>query len=158
PCWQEIGEKEGQTEWLAAVARLAACRGRHEPAARLYGAAEAASDALGSPLKVPPPARYRRHVAAVRDAMGDKAFAAAWAEGRALPLDRAVAEASACEVTAGEAGTGADLRGLTPRELEVLRLLAAGHSNRAIADALSVSLATAKGHVANILDKLGADS
>jgi non-specific serine/threonine protein kinase len=158
PRWQEIGEKEGQTEWLAAVARLAACRGRLEPAARLYGAAEAASDALGSPLRVPPPARYRRHVAALRDAMGGEAFAAAWSAGRALPLDQAVAEASAGEATTGEAGTGADPHGLTPRELEVLRLLSAGHSNRAIADALTVSLATAKGHVANILDKLGADS
>ena len=50
------------------------------------------------------------------------------------------------------------LAGLTTRELDVLRLLAAGHSNRAIAEALFVSLPTVKTHVASVLDKLGLDS
>lgn len=45
--------------------------------------------------------------------------------------------------------------GLTPRELEVLRLMAAGHSNRQIARALFVTESTVKGHVNNILGKLG---
>lgn len=48
--------------------------------------------------------------------------------------------------------------GLTGREVEVLRLLAAGRSNQAIADTLVISLHTAKRHVANILEKLGAAS
>jgi LuxR family maltose regulon positive regulatory protein len=43
---------------------------------------------------------------------------------------------------------------LTPRELEVLRLLAAGASNGAIAEALIISIGTAKKHVNNILAKL----
>ncbi|NUM43333.1 MAG: hypothetical protein HUU38_01395 [Anaerolineales bacterium] len=47
---------------------------------------------------------------------------------------------------------------LTPREGEVLRLLAAGASNQAIADALTISLHTVKRHVAQILAKLGASS
>lgn len=45
--------------------------------------------------------------------------------------------------------------GLTPREQEVLALLVQGRSNPEIADALSVSRATAKAHVSNILSKLG---
>jgi LuxR family transcriptional regulator, maltose regulon positive regulatory protein len=45
---------------------------------------------------------------------------------------------------------------LTPREHEVLRLLASGASNQTIAEALVISLPTAKTHVAHILDKLGA--
>ena len=45
---------------------------------------------------------------------------------------------------------------LSSRELEVLRLLAAGRSNQQIADELVISLNTARKHVANILDKTGA--
>ncbi len=45
---------------------------------------------------------------------------------------------------------------LTPRELEVLRRLAAGQTNRQIADALVVTERTAKFHVSAILAKLGA--
>ncbi len=47
---------------------------------------------------------------------------------------------------------------LTPRELEVLRLLARGHTNLAIANALVVREGTVKYHVKNILRKLGASS
>lgn len=43
---------------------------------------------------------------------------------------------------------------LTERELEVLRLIAAGHSNREIADRLYISEATVQTHVSNILGKL----
>jgi len=46
---------------------------------------------------------------------------------------------------------------LSPREIDVLRLIATGNSNKLIADQLSISEATAKTHVANILSKLGAN-
>jgi DNA-binding CsgD family transcriptional regulator len=45
---------------------------------------------------------------------------------------------------------------LTPREAEVLRLLAAGKSNREIAAELVLSIRTAERHIANIYEKLGA--
>jgi DNA-binding NarL/FixJ family response regulator len=44
----------------------------------------------------------------------------------------------------------------TPRELEVLQLLATGLSNRGIAERLAISEHTAKFHVNSILSKLGA--
>lgn len=47
---------------------------------------------------------------------------------------------------------------LSERECDVLRLIAAGDSNKMIARALGVSPHTVKRHVANILDKLGARS
>ncbi|MEU4511293.1 Transcriptional regulatory protein DegU [Nonomuraea coxensis DSM 45129] len=48
-----------------------------------------------------------------------------------------------------------NLSQLTPRELDVLRLLATGLSNAELADQLTLSVATVKTHVARILSKLG---
>ena len=59
---------------------------------------------------------------------------------------------------AGAGGAGAGGAGLTGRELEVLRLVAAGRSNRDIANQLFISPKTASVHVSNILGKLGAAS
>jgi LuxR family maltose regulon positive regulatory protein len=47
---------------------------------------------------------------------------------------------------------------LSPRELEVLALIEAGHSNQAIAARLVISLPTVKRHISNIYAKLGVDS
>lgn len=46
---------------------------------------------------------------------------------------------------------------LSPREIDVLRLIAAGNSNKIIADQLFIGEATVKSHVTNILSKLGAN-
>ena len=66
---------------------------------------------------------------------------------------------STVEEDAGEsaAGAGADVRsyGLTERELDVLRLLAQGLSNRRIGQTLFITESTAGVHVSNILGKLG---
>jgi DNA-binding CsgD family transcriptional regulator len=55
-----------------------------------------------------------------------------------------------------EEAEGEDAVALTAREREVLALLAAGASNKAIARALGVSVHTAKFHVASLTEKLGA--
>ncbi|HEY5002698.1 MAG TPA: response regulator transcription factor [Ktedonobacteraceae bacterium] len=44
---------------------------------------------------------------------------------------------------------------LTPRELEVLKLVAEGHTNQEIADLLVLSIKTVQAHRANVMDKLG---
>jgi DNA-binding NarL/FixJ family response regulator len=46
---------------------------------------------------------------------------------------------------------------LSSREIEVLRLIAAGNSNKQIADKLSIGETTVKNHISNILSKLGAN-
>ena len=46
---------------------------------------------------------------------------------------------------------------LSPREVDVLRLVAAGNANKLIADQLSIGEATVKRHITNILSKLGAN-
>jgi DNA-binding NarL/FixJ family response regulator len=55
----------------------------------------------------------------------------------------------------GAAGEVVDQHALSPRELDVLRLLARGRSNKDVAKELFISQATAKSHVENILRKLG---
>ncbi len=60
------------------------------------------------------------------------------------------------EVAAELAGHAMD-DALTPREIKVLSLIAAGNSNKLIADQLSISEETVKGHVKSILSKLGAN-
>jgi DNA-binding NarL/FixJ family response regulator len=52
--------------------------------------------------------------------------------------------------------TPASLRKLTPREVEVLRLLAGGRTNQQIAKELLISTSTVKNHIQRILTKLGA--
>jgi DNA-binding CsgD family transcriptional regulator len=75
---------------------------------------------------------------------------------RARLADRPAPQAAAARGQ-GAAGAAArdPLAGLTEREVEVLRLLAAGHSNREIAAELFIATKTASVHVSNILGKLG---
>ena len=58
----------------------------------------------------------------------------------------------------GGGGPPIDAHGLTPRELEVLRLVAAGKSNREIAADLVISEHTVARHIQNIFTKLGVAS
>jgi DNA-binding NarL/FixJ family response regulator len=74
------------------------------------------------------------------------------AEGRTV-LDAAVAQ----RILEGreEKGSSGGAEGLSPRELEVLGLMAEGLTNREIAEKLWISEATVKTHVSHILAKLG---
>lgn len=50
---------------------------------------------------------------------------------------------------------GPELRLLSPREMEVLKLVAEGHTNQEIADKLVISIKTVQAHRANVMEKLG---
>ena len=69
--------------------------GQPERAARLFGAADVLRESVGVPLPANERADHERYVDAVRAALGDESFAAAWDAGRALRLDEAIAEALA---------------------------------------------------------------
>jgi DNA-binding CsgD family transcriptional regulator len=72
-----------------------------------------------------------------------------------LDLARPATPTGEAPSAATPAASEADALGLTPRELEVLRLVAGGWSNQQIADALFITRKTASVHVSNILGKLG---
>jgi DNA-binding CsgD family transcriptional regulator len=98
----------------------------------------------------------------LRGAMGAESFEAEYAAGRALGLAGALAslerEAAAAGQTRSAALSGEATSVLTPRELDVLKLVAQGLSNPAIARRLVLSEHTVHRHLANILRKLNLSS
>jgi DNA-binding NarL/FixJ family response regulator len=78
--------------------------------------------------------------------------------GLAKALIRAYVSPSSAPVDSRDtasAGLAEALRGLTPREVEVLKLVAEGHTNQEIADQLVLSIKTVQAHRANVMEKLG---
>jgi non-specific serine/threonine protein kinase len=133
-------------------------------AAQSLGAAQALLDTVG--FQFPPEDRelFDEFSAAARARLGERAFARAWAEGRGMEIDRALAQAQALELPApldspgsrqSRRATASDFSGLTRREREVAVLVRRGKTNRVIAEELVVSERTVEGHVNNILAKLG---
>jgi DNA-binding NarL/FixJ family response regulator len=127
--------------------------GRPVQAARLIGAAGAMRERSGAALWPQERERFLQTESAARTALGEATYLREVAAGRALPLGSVIAEAMAVAEAAPEEP---DAGGLTPRELDVLRLLAKGMSNPEIADALYIGRGTVRTHVSNILGKLGA--
>jgi predicted ATPase len=78
---------------LEQFAQVAAIQGRLECAVQLWGAAQAQRDLIGH-RPLPGESLGNHHVvAAVRAQLGEEAFAAAWAEGRAMSMEQAIAYA-----------------------------------------------------------------
>jgi DNA-binding CsgD family transcriptional regulator/tetratricopeptide (TPR) repeat protein len=171
---QAVLGPEGQG-WLArAKAEFGRARGENDPAAW-----QAVLDAFG-PMFVYEVARTRWRLAEALAEAGDRAAAQGqWDlavktadQLRAAPLRAALtdlarrarlddpgAHPDGAPAAGGAAdGTGAALSALTTREREVLRLIAAGRSNREIGAELFISAKTASVHVSNILGKLGVAS
>src|SRR5439155_10295425 len=82
-------------EGLAAVLCLI---GRAEPAVRLLGAAEALRESLGVDLAPAERETHEETAGAVREAVGEERFSAAWRQGREMSLDEAIAYALAKEL------------------------------------------------------------
>jgi non-specific serine/threonine protein kinase len=158
------GATEGLATWLASVATLAGTAGRPVAAARLFGAAAALCQAFGATFGLPERERFARAEASARASCGATAFSDAETAGRAMAAEQAVAEASAVlEAVAAvlpsrwQSDADAGL-GLTRREEEVLRLVAAGATDREIAEALAISPRTVGVHVGHVLAKLGVET
>jgi predicted ATPase/DNA-binding CsgD family transcriptional regulator len=157
----ELGDRLGAPYFAEGLAKSNALRGSPVRAARLWGGAEALREQIGVSLSKFDLANsdYERDVAAVRSALGEATFEVAWAEGRAMPFERAV-EYALEEPPASHDGADAPAGSavLTPRELEILGLVAQGMSNREVATNLVLSTHTVHRHVSNALEKLGVSS
>ena len=95
---QSLGCRERLGAWsipynLEGLASVASAEGQAERAARLFGAAEAIREAIHTPLWPDNLPEYGRQVAAVRAQLDEATFASAWADGRAMTTEQAVADA-----------------------------------------------------------------
>ena len=182
---QACGQRLGIARGLEAFAALATARQQPEPAARLAGAACQLREALGHGAGIGPRieevldfARGRLGASAaaalfaegremtaddaVRFALGAEPGSASPGAGQPAWTDPsrlgAVSGSSGVSGSRPRQDPGGGPRSpspLTPREHEIVLLIAQGLSNREIADELVISPATAARHVANILAKLG---
>jgi predicted ATPase/DNA-binding CsgD family transcriptional regulator len=125
-------------------------------AAQLWGAAEALRQHIGAPMPPVLRADYEQAVAATRSALGEKSFAAAWAQGRTMAPEQALAAQGQPIPPARPAAAYPD--GLTTREVEVLRLLAQGLTDAQIADHLIISPRTVNNHLTSIYSKIRVSS
>jgi len=78
---------------LEAFAGLTAKESRPEQAALLWGAAEALREEIEAPLPPNERERYHHEVAVVRQVLGAEKFSTAWAQGRAMTMEQAIAYA-----------------------------------------------------------------
>jgi predicted ATPase/DNA-binding CsgD family transcriptional regulator/DNA-binding XRE family transcriptional regulator len=152
---QELADRASMVRALEGLAQLGAVQGAPRHALRLAGAAAALRDSIRAPLAPVERSRLERRLASARRTLGERAAQAAWAEGRALPLQQVVdlalagapADSAECSAKRGRSV-------LTAREEEVARLVARGLTNRQIAEHLFIAEGTAERHVGNILAKL----
>jgi DNA-binding CsgD family transcriptional regulator/tetratricopeptide (TPR) repeat protein len=103
----------------------------------------------------------KRYLTLAREQVDEDTFNASWAEGCALTMEQAIAEAEQESLTPSAMPAPAlprDLHSLTPREIEVLRLVAAGLTDAQVATQLVISRRTVSTHLTAIYGKLGVTS
>ncbi len=140
-----------------ALANLMAETGQPTRAARLWGVGEEVRAARNEPV-APSYARvYAPHIGAVRQELGSERFAAEWERGRALTMPQALAYALVQDEIAAPIVKGM-VEPLSPREMQVLQLIAEGNSNEAIAEKLVLARGTVKWYTTQLYGKLGVTS
>jgi predicted ATPase/DNA-binding CsgD family transcriptional regulator len=159
---RELGEQWVIATGLVGVGEVVAAQHKLAWAAQLWGAADALRDALGVPIPPIERADYERSLSAARVHLGERAFAAAWAQGRAMtPQQALAAQGHKPTPTLTPAMTPSPQvypAGLTAREVEVLRLLAGGLTDLQIAGKLVLSPRTVHAHISSIYSKLSVTS
>jgi len=156
-----------KSKWFIAasfegLAAVVLAQGKPTWAARLWGAAESLREGMGTPIPPIERAAYERMVANARIQLDENAFAAVWAQGRAMTPEQVLASLEPAPVVSTPAVKPPSPpiypHELTAREVEVLRLVAQGLTNAQIAEHLVLSLHTVKNHLRSILSKLGVTS
>jgi non-specific serine/threonine protein kinase len=159
-CKHAIDDRNGVTFALGTLAWMAAESGQHMRAATLLGSAQRVRDESSLTLIEVFRPQYERSVSLVVNGIGQRSFDAAFARGRAMTIGEGVAFVVADEqaprpVSRVKAAPDTEL---TPRQLEIARLIAADLTNRQIADRLYLSERTVETHITNMLNKLGLNS
>lgn len=155
---RSAGDQWGVTMALVGLAGVAGKQGEPVRAARLLGSVETRQNTIGAALWPVDQLEYQHNLAAAHAALTAEQFAAAWAQGQAMSLEDAIIYAQEdieLPHTVPASHSTPSPHGLTPREIEVLRLIAVGKSNQKIAEELVISLRTVERHISNIYRKIG---
>jgi predicted ATPase/DNA-binding CsgD family transcriptional regulator len=164
---QEMGSQKFLSACLEGLAALETAQEAPRHAARLWGAAEVLREVMGTPMHPVYRANYEQVRAQARAMLGEQAFRTAWAEGRSMTPEQALAAQEPEMIPAGEFSvpqppattqTPTYPAGLTAREVEVLRLLAQGWTDAQIAAHLVISPRTVNRHTTSLYSKLNVSS
>jgi predicted ATPase/DNA-binding CsgD family transcriptional regulator len=145
---------------VTGLAGVAASKGFPVRSARLWGAAERLSEISGGHIvrEGKSTIDYERALTAARSQLGEAAWNAAWAEGRAMSPEWAIEYALEREAPEPAATSQTPAAGLSAREVDVLRLVAAGLTNAEVAEKLFLSSRTVEWYLSAIYRKLGLHS
>jgi predicted ATPase/DNA-binding CsgD family transcriptional regulator len=155
-----LDDRQGLAMALETLAWMAAEADQYERAACLLGSAERVRDEISLAVHELFRPQHERTAAITLRRIGQQAFAAAYARGRAMTIDEGVAfavEDKPAPKLAPPIRSAPDTE-LTHRQLEIARLIADELTNRQIADRLFLSERTVETHITNILNKLGLNS
>jgi predicted ATPase/DNA-binding CsgD family transcriptional regulator len=153
----ELGIADTIAFGLKGLACVAAVQQHYTWSALLWGAAESLPGSRSVPI---PQVIFERSRAAARTHLGESAFAQALSDGRAMAPAQALAAYQALPMQTPRRAkhSPAYPAGLTAREVDVLRLVAAGLTDAQVAEHLVISLRTVNTHLTSIYHKLGVNS
>jgi predicted ATPase/class 3 adenylate cyclase/DNA-binding CsgD family transcriptional regulator len=152
-CAADVDAYLGTPDTLECLARLAGEVRSYREAARLFGAAQAIRQRNGEVRFRVYQADYDESVGKLRNALDEKNFERAWAEGAALQIREVIAYAQRARGQHKRRAAG--WASLTPTELDVVRLVVEGLTNKDIATQLLVSPRTVQTHLTHVYAKLG---
>jgi DNA-binding CsgD family transcriptional regulator len=166
---KDLGGSHRTFVFLEGLACDAGAKGEAERAARLFGAAQALREATGFPLEPAMRALEEPYLTRARSRLEESAWTEAWEEGRAMSMEAAIEYALSEEEPSTFTSSAAPTEqlstpvsehpaGLTPREVEVLGLVAEGLTNPQVAQKLFLSPRTVQRHLNSVYRKLGVSS
>jgi non-specific serine/threonine protein kinase len=165
---KDLGDRATIVTSLEGLACVAGANGEALRAAKLFGAVEAQMEATGYRFGAQESAMVEPYRASVRSRLGEAGWDEALAEGRTMSMESAMGYALSEEEssTATPSSTSEQPLSstldhavrLTPREIEVLGLVATGMTNRQVAQRLFLSPRTVQRHLYSIYPKLGVSS